>query len=120
MHRRTIPRGRQKQLRVADLRFVSRHTRGIASFSNHMERMVVLDVLLRLAPCARALSPTMVANDNPSSATTAMYASANRCFYVFVPFNRKRSPACFGRLLLCSHQDRACSSTSRRTVPLAL
>ena len=41
-----------------------------------MERTVVLDMLLRLAPCAWALSPTMVANDNPSSATTAIYATA--------------------------------------------
>jgi hypothetical protein len=37
-----------------------------------------------------------------------------------VPFSRKRSLACFGRLLLCSHRDHACSSTSRRTVPSAL
>jgi hypothetical protein len=120
VHRRTFPRGRQLQLRVAqDLQFVSRHTRGIASFSNHMERMVVLDVLLRLAPCAWALLPTMVENDNPSSATTAMYATATDAL-IIRPFSRKRNPACFGRLLLCSHQDRACSSTSRRTVPLAL
>ncbi|MGA7404866.1 MAG: hypothetical protein WBW67_08740, partial [Pseudolabrys sp.] len=53
---------------------------GIAPFSNHMERTVVLDMLLRLAPCAWALSPTMVANDNPSSATTAIYATATDAF----------------------------------------
>jgi hypothetical protein len=77
VHRRTIPRGRQLQLRVAqDLQFVSRHTRGIASFNNHMERMVVLDVLLRLAPCAWALSPIIVANDDPFSATTAICKTA--------------------------------------------
>ena len=57
-----------------------RYTLGIAPFSNHMERTVVLDMLLRLAPCAWALSPTMVANDNPSSATTAIYATAADAF----------------------------------------
>ena len=57
-----------------------RYTLGIAPFSNHMERTVVLDMLLRLAPCAWALSPTMVANDNPSSATTAIYAIATDAF----------------------------------------
>ena len=55
-----------------------RYTLGIAPFSNHMERTVVL--VLRLAPCAWALSPAMVANDNPSSATTAIYATATDAF----------------------------------------
>ena len=52
LHSGTIARGRQRQLRLAqDLQFVLRYTLGIAPFSNHMERTVVLDMLLPLAPC---------------------------------------------------------------------
>jgi len=62
---------------------VSRHTLGIVPFSN-AERMVVVDMLLRLAPCAWALSPTAVANDDPSSATSRHRSVHGHqgCFYV--------------------------------------
>ena len=57
---------------------------------------------------------------HPSAAKGRIGVEPAQMLLCIVPFNRKRSLACFGRLLLCSHQDRACSSTSRRTVPLAL
>jgi hypothetical protein len=51
---------------------------GVHDIEYAMDDLVTM--LLRLAPCAWALSPAMVASDNPSSATTAIYATATDAF----------------------------------------